>query len=115
MVAGFILICSKTCVGVNKSSFIFKEVKLTLISRNKRKIKMFHTLYVPLKTMHIKVKGKGISVTGRGGPEGCERCRFPHLKDSTLTDGGEGVSLTRRPPFTPHPPGSFLVLISVSG
>jgi hypothetical protein len=33
--------------------------------------------------------------------------------DNRLTDGGEVVSLTRRPPFTP--PGRFLVLISVRG
>jgi hypothetical protein len=32
--------------------------------------------------------------------------------DNRLTDGGEVVSLTRRPPFTP---GRFLVLISVRG
>jgi hypothetical protein len=44
--------------------------------------------------------------------EGCETSRLPHFLDSRLTDGGEVVSLTRRPPFTP---GRFLVLISVRG
>jgi hypothetical protein len=34
--------------------------------------------------------------------------------DNRLTDGGEVVSFTRRPPFTPSP-GRFLVLISVRG
>jgi hypothetical protein len=40
-------------------------------------------------------------VTGRGGAQGCETSRLPHFLDSRLTDGGEVVSLTRRPPFTP--------------
>jgi hypothetical protein len=31
------------------------------------------------------------------------------------TDGGKVVSLTRRPPFTPHPQERFLILISVRG
>jgi hypothetical protein len=44
---------------------------------------------------------KAIPLTGRGGPYGCETSRFPHL-DNQLTDGGEVVSLTRRPPFTPQ-------------
>jgi hypothetical protein len=34
----------------------------------------------------------------------------PHFLNNQLTDGGEVVSLTRRPSFTP--PGRFLVLIS---
>jgi hypothetical protein len=49
-----------------------------------------------------KVKeGKAIRVTGHGGPQDCETSRLPHVLDSRLTDGGEFVSLTRRPPFTP--------------
>jgi hypothetical protein len=48
------------------------------------------------------LKGKAIPVTGRGGPYGCERSRLPCFLDSRLTDGGEVVSLTRRPPFTPQ-------------
>jgi hypothetical protein len=36
----------------------------------------------------------------------------PHLLHNRLTDGGEVVSLTRRP-NTPLPPGGFLILISV--
>jgi hypothetical protein len=46
-------------------------------------------------------KGKVILVTGRGGPLGCETSRLPHLLGNEHTDGGEVVSLTRRPPFTP--------------
>jgi hypothetical protein len=38
-------------------------------------------------------------VTGRGGPQGCEKSRLPHYLYNRLTDGGEVVSLTRRPPF----------------
>jgi hypothetical protein len=58
-------------------------------------------------------KIKAIPVTGRGGPWGSETSRLPHFLDNRLTDGGEVVSPTRRPPFTP--PGRFLVLISVRG
>jgi hypothetical protein len=56
------------------------------------------------------LKGKAIPVTGREDPWGCETSRLPHVVDNRLIDGGEVVSLTRRPPFTP---GIFLVLISV--
>jgi hypothetical protein len=42
-------------------------------------------------------KGKDITVTGRGGPYGCDTSRLPHFLDSRLTDGGKVVSLTRRP------------------
>jgi hypothetical protein len=48
------------------------------------------------------VKGKVIPVTGRGGTQCCETSRLPHFLDSQLTDGGEVVDLTRRPPFTPR-------------
>jgi hypothetical protein len=44
--------------------------------------------------------GKTIPVTGRGSPKACETSRFPHFLDNRLTDDGEVVSLTRRPPFT---------------
>jgi hypothetical protein len=47
-----------------------------------------------------EVKGKAIPVTGRGGPQGCMTSRLPHFLHNRLTDGGEVVSLTRRPPFT---------------
>jgi hypothetical protein len=57
-------------------------------------------------------KGQDIPVSGRGGPQGCETSRLPHLLDNRLTDGGEVVSLI---PDRPLPPGRFLVLISVRG
>jgi hypothetical protein len=50
----------------------------------------------------VKKKAKAILVTGREGPYGCETSRFPEFLDSRLTDGGEVVSPTRRPPFTPQ-------------
>jgi hypothetical protein len=46
-------------------------------------------------------KGKSIPVTGPGGPWGCEMSVLPHFVDNRLTDGGEVINLTRRPPFTP--------------
>jgi hypothetical protein len=48
------------------------------------------------------MKGKAIPVTGREDPEGCETSKLPHFLDNRLTDGGEVVSLTRRPPVTPR-------------
>jgi hypothetical protein len=50
----------------------------------------------------VCVKGKAIPVTGHGGPDGCETSRLPHFLDNRLTDGGEVVNLTCRPPFTPR-------------
>jgi hypothetical protein len=47
-------------------------------------------------------KGKAIPVTDRGGPWDCEKSKLPHFKDNPLTDGGEVINLTRRPPFTPR-------------
>jgi hypothetical protein len=44
-------------------------------------------------------EGKAIPVTGHEDPQGCETSRLPHFLDSRLTDGGEDVSLTRRPPL----------------
>jgi hypothetical protein len=48
------------------------------------------------------VKGKAIPETGREGPYGCEMSRLTHFLENWLTDGGEFVSLTRRPSFTPR-------------
>jgi hypothetical protein len=39
---------------------------------------------------------------GFGDPYGFETSRIPHFLDNRLTDGGEVVSLTRRPFFTPR-------------
>jgi hypothetical protein len=42
-------------------------------------------------------------VTWKLGSYPCKRTsRLPHFHDTRLTDGGEVVSLTRRPPFTPR-------------
>jgi hypothetical protein len=52
-------------------------------------------------TYYWKVKkAKAILVPERERPYGCETSRLPHFLDNRLTDGGEVVSLTRRPPFT---------------
>jgi hypothetical protein len=47
-------------------------------------------------------KGKAIPVTDRRGPQCFETSRLPHFLENRLTDGGEVVTLTRRPPFTPQ-------------
>jgi hypothetical protein len=57
--------------------------------------------YHPRYTVPIMIKSKAIPVTGHGGPYGCETSELPHFLDNRLTDGGEVVSLTRWPPFTP--------------
>jgi hypothetical protein len=48
------------------------------------------------------LKGNAIPVTGHEGPQGCETSKLPHFLDNRLTDGGEVVSITRRPFFTPR-------------
>jgi hypothetical protein len=48
-----------------------------------------------------QIKSEAISVTKRRGLQGCESSRIPHFVDNRLTDGGEVVSLMRRPSFTP--------------
>jgi hypothetical protein len=47
-------------------------------------------------------KGKAVPVTGCGGSMLCGTSRLPHFIDNWFTDGGEVVSLTRLPPFTPR-------------
>jgi hypothetical protein len=43
-------------------------------------------------------KGRTNPVTGRGGPYSSETSRLPRFIDYRLTDDGEVVSLTSRPP-----------------
>jgi hypothetical protein len=62
------------------------------------------TIFINVLTCHEPKNnniGKAIPVTDRGGPYGCETSSLPHFLDNRLTDGGEVVSSTRRPPFTP--------------
>jgi hypothetical protein len=47
-------------------------------------------------------KGNANPITCRGDPFGCETSSLPHFLDNRVTDGGEVVSLMRRPPFTPQ-------------
>jgi hypothetical protein len=64
---------------------------------------MHEGFWIPTKTGSFMLgKGKAIPVTGREGPEGCETSRLPHFLDNRLTNGGEVVSSTRPPPFTPR-------------
>jgi hypothetical protein len=61
----------------------------------------YTALYPRISSFLKKGGNKAIPLTVREGPYGCETSRFPHFLDIRLTDGGEVVSLTRRPPFTP--------------
>jgi hypothetical protein len=67
--------------------------------------------FLTVDTISLEI-GKTVPVTGRGGPQGCETSRLPHILDNRLTVGSKAVSLLRRPPFTPR---TNLVLISVTG
>jgi hypothetical protein len=59
----------------------------------------------------LVLKGKDIAVTGREGPEGSEKSRFPHFQDNRPTDGGEVISPTRQPPFTPQEDSWYSLLL----
>jgi hypothetical protein len=52
--------------------------------------------HVPLKR-RVQKKSKFILARDHGGPKGCETSRLPHYLESRHTDGGEVVSLKRRP------------------
>jgi hypothetical protein len=56
-------------------------------------------------------RGKVIPIIGHEGSYDCETSRLPHLLENRLTDGGEVVSLTRRPPFTPQENSWYLFLL----
>jgi hypothetical protein len=45
---------------------------------------------------------KAILVTGFRGLYGCDMLRIPHCLDNRLTDGGNVVSPTHPPHFTPQ-------------
>jgi hypothetical protein len=63
------------------------------------------TVWRSSNTVDLNSIGKKVKLsllTGREGPLGCETSRFPHFLDNRLINGGEVVSLTRRPPFTPR-------------
>jgi hypothetical protein len=52
----------------------------------------------------MKIQGKAIPATGRGGPQGCEISRLPHFLDNRLTDGAVRLSALSigQPSFTPR-------------
>jgi hypothetical protein len=66
--------------------------------------------------IYILVKDEVNTAASRGGTYAFKTLRLPHFLDVRLADGGEVVSLTRRPPFNPPPPPRrSLVLISARG
>jgi hypothetical protein len=70
----------------------------------------------PLKMKgHAQKKGQTISVTGLEGPYGCETSRFPRFLDKWIRDGGEAVSLTRRPAaFCPQEDSCYSFMLKPS-
>jgi hypothetical protein len=71
---------------------------------------LFHSGFCT-KILLKKVKDKVIRVTGCGRPYDFETSRLPHFVDKRFTDGGEVVSLTHRPPFTPQEDSWYLFLL----
>jgi hypothetical protein len=63
------------------------------------------------RTNQYSKKGKAIPATGSEDPKSCEMSRLPHFLGNRLTDGGEVVSLTRRPPSTPQKDSWYLFLL----
>jgi hypothetical protein len=64
------------------------------------------------------VKHKAISISGRGGPQGCQMLRITHCLGNQLTDGGEVASFMHRPRSLPQKHFFLfpsLLLISVRG
>jgi hypothetical protein len=93
--------------AVRPSDLIYSFLIEHLICKNYFQI-LLCVENLPSRLRHIK-EGKAIPVTYPGGPLGCEMSRIPHFLDNRLTDGGEVVSLTRRPLFTPRKiPGTHL-------
>jgi hypothetical protein len=52
--------------------------------------------------LHGEQEAIAIPVTGRGCPMSCEASRLSHFLGNWITDGGQFVSLTRRPHFIPQ-------------
>jgi hypothetical protein len=50
-------------------------------------------------------------ITGRKGPQSSEKSRLRQFLDNQVTDGGEVVSLTSRPPFTPQEDSWYSLLL----
>jgi hypothetical protein len=96
----------KHAVGFWIRNYAFQEIYVEVQSLEKGKtekhlsFQSFKSQIILLFTRLWNGKCKAIPVTGRGGPYGCEMPRLLHFLDNRLTDGGEVVSLRRRPPFT---------------
>jgi hypothetical protein len=79
---------------------VYSGQDMTRVSQAQRTAS--HLFLPPVPHVLGKAKVKAIPVTGRGGAWSCEKSRLPHFLDNRLTDGGEVVSLRRRPPFAPQ-------------
>jgi hypothetical protein len=74
-----------------------------LHSHRRENLKSYLRIHVKIDTSGMfgsNSKGKAVSGTGLRGPQGCETSRPPTIFPRQFSDGGEGVSLTCRPPFT---------------
>jgi hypothetical protein len=78
------------------------------------------TSYDPAKTqlqkeVLIKVKKAKLSLfTGREGPQDYETSRLKRFLDNRLTDGGEVISPTHRPPFSPQEDSWYSFLLDAA-
>jgi hypothetical protein len=92
--------CLRNVDGFKQNYRVFNNIRAYLYNHRSYKFKSNKT---------VKGKGKAIPVTGCGGPYVCETSRLPHFLGNWFTDGGEVVSLTRRPTLTPRKiPGTHL-------
>jgi hypothetical protein len=99
--------CSTVSSCIFVPSLTFPFLQLMPMSRKHGSV---HPL--PHTFSWVKV-GKGIPVTGRGGPQGCETSRIPAFSRQSAHIWRWGCQ-----PYAPaalYPPGRFLVLISVRG
>jgi hypothetical protein len=94
-------------------AWAFLTVK-ALQKESKLYVNLFHVQTMLGNILYLKAKA--ISVTDRGGLQGCEMLRIPHCLDNLLTDGGKVVSFKHRQRSTPQEHYFYLpVRISVTG
>jgi hypothetical protein len=86
-----------------------RELFWDMMSCSQKKVnRRLEGIFLWMKTFK---KCKAISVTGRGGLQGCEMSRTQNFLASGLTDGGKLVSPMLRPPITPQEDSWYSILL----